>query len=191
MPKRPVRGSGKSRACSGDLGDSAPPPKKTNTKDGTLWVDDDTLNYSPKVEPIILVLNKDDSDYEDSDEEEDSDYVPPSDSSSEGDIQILIKKKTLKPNEQVNLFNQKTTRKSKRKDSFELPKGLSRSEEDYLRKQNRPQRNELLELIKKINSIDLEEGEVPNKFRVLKMPIPDYTKSIIIKKLNNKNTIKN
>jgi len=185
MPKRPVRGSGKSRACSGDLGDSAPPPKKTNTKDGTLWVDDDTLIYSPKVEPIILVLNKDDSDYEDSDEEEDSDYVPPSDSSSEGDIQILIKKKTLKPNEQVNLFNQKTTRKSKRKDSFELPKGLSRSEEDYLRKQNRPQRNELLELIKKINSIDLEEGEVPNKFRVLKMPIPDYTKSIIIKKLNN------
>lgn len=34
MPKRPVRGSGKSRACSGDLGDSAPPPKKQ-----TFWME--------------------------------------------------------------------------------------------------------------------------------------------------------
>jgi len=174
MPKRPVRGSGKSRACSGDLGDSAPPPKKTNILDGTLWVDDDTLKS-----PTILVLEKGDSDYED------SEYFPSEEESTDGEFQILIRKRAPKPNEQVNLFNQQAKRKSKRKDSFELPKGLSKLEEDYIRKQNRAQRNELLELMKKISSIELDEGEVPNKFKVLKMTIPDYTKSIIIKKLNS------
>ena len=185
MPKRPVRGGGKSRACSGDLGDSAPPPKKNNTKDGTLWVDDDTLKSPPKDEPIILILNKDDSDY-DPEYDDDSEYVPSSDD-SDADFEILIKKKSIKPYEQVNLFNQQAKKKNppRRKDSFELPKGLSKLEQDYLRKQNTGQRNELLDLIKKINSIDLDEGEVPNKFKVLKMPIPDYTKSIIIKKLNS------
>ena len=95
MPKRPVRGSGKSRACSGDLGDSAPPPKKTNILDGTLWVDDDTLKS-----PTILVLEKGDSDHED------SEYFPSEEESTEGEFQILIRKRAPKPNEQVNLFTQ-------------------------------------------------------------------------------------
>jgi ATP-dependent Lon protease len=189
MPKRPARGSGKSRACSGDLGDSAPPPKKTNTRDGTLWVDDDTLKSPPSSQeekPVILILNKDDSDY-DPEYDDDEEYFPSSEDDSDADFEILIKSKTLKPYEQVNLFNQQAKKKNppRRKDSFELPKGLSKSEEDYLRKQKPTQRNELLDLIKKINSIDLDEGDVPNKFKVLKMPIPDYTKSIIIKKLNS------
>lgn len=189
MPKRPARGSGKSRACSGDLGDSAPPPKKINTRDGTLWVDDDTLKSPPSSQeekPVILILNKDDSDY-DPEYDDDSEYFPSSEDDSDADFEILIKKKSLKPYEQVNLFNQQAKKKNppRRKDSFELPKGLSKSEEDYLRKQKPTQRNELLDLIKKINSIDLDEGDVPNKFKVLKMPIPDYTKSIIIKKLNS------
>jgi ATP-dependent Lon protease len=189
MPKRPARGSGKSRACSGDLGDSAPPPKKTNTRDGTLWVDDDTLKSSspPQEEkPVILIINKDDSDY-DPEYDDDEEYIPSSSDNSDADFEILIKRRSVKPYEEVNLFNQQAKKKNppRRKDSFELPKGLSKSEQDYLRKQNRPQRNELLELIKKINSIDLDEGDVPNKFKVLKMPIPDYTKSIIIKKLNS------
>lgn len=185
MPKRPARGNAKSRACSGDLGDSAPPPKKSNNNDGTLWVDDDTLKSPPKDKPLILILNEDDSDY-DPKYDDDSEYVPSSDDSG-SDFKILIKKKTLKPHEQVNLFNQHTKKKNppRRKDSFELPKGLSKLEQNYLRKQNPVQRNELIDLIKKINSIDLNEGEVPTKFKVLKMPIPDYTKSIIIKKLNS------
>jgi ATP-dependent Lon protease len=130
-------------------------------------------------------LNKDDSDY-DPEYDDDEEYIPSSDD-SEADFEILIKKKSIKPYEQVNLFNQQAKKKNppRRKDSFELPKGLSKLEQDYLRKQNPGQRNELLDLIKKINSIDLDEGEVPNKFKVLKMPIPDYTKSIIIKKLNS------
>jgi ATP-dependent Lon protease len=61
---------------------------------------------------------------------------------------------------------------------------LTTIEEEYFKKQSPTQRTELLDLMKRISSIDLDQGDIPHKFKVLKMPIPDYTKSIIIKKLD-------
>lgn len=60
---------------------------------------------------------------------------------------------------------------------------LTKAEEAYYKIQSLDTKKELNLLMKRVSSIALDDGVVPNKFRILKLPISDYTKSNVIKKV--------
>ena len=173
-PKRKTR----VRTCSENMSDDGkPPPKKKgrdrrNTKeDGTVWVDDDTLASSDKEV-----------------EDDDSDYVPSETESvhDEDFIQYLFNKYlTKKEDSDEEEFSKKPILKSK------IPIKLNKAEEIYYNRQPAAKKKELLELMNRVSSLAIDEGETPHKFRVLQLPISDYVKSSVIKKISMLTEISN
>jgi len=60
---------------------------------------------------------------------------------------------------------------------------LNEDEEEYFEDLPKSKRHKLNEHMKRISSL-VEEGDVPFKFRVLEMPIPDSLKAAVIKKID-------
>jgi len=159
--------------------DSGPPPppkkkgRRRNTKEGdTIWVDDDTLSSDDKPTLVIQFAVDDDDD--------DSDYEPGEDEESEmeeGFIQYLLDKYVAKTEPEP-----RATRSSKKAES--IPIKLTKSEETYYKNQSAAKRRELMQLMNRVSSLVLDEGETPHKFRVLQLPISDYVKSSVIKKIS-------
>jgi ATP-dependent Lon protease len=179
MPiKKKTRGA-RSRTCSENMddGDKPPPVKRNrrrNTKEGdTIWVDDDTLSTEENVETLFLKFSFKDSD-------SDSDYNPEEDEVEEEEefIQYLLDKYVgnSKKEEPAPI----RTRSSK---NDNIPIKLTKSEEAYYKCQSASKRKELLELMNRVSTLVLNEGDVPHKFRVLQLPISDYVKSSVIKKI--------
>ena len=201
-PKRRTRAA-RSRTCSENISDdgSKPPPKRNcrrkNTKeDGTIWVDDDTLpseeteeEESPK---ITLTIHLVPGAMEEEDEEEDSDYEPESGEEEESGedeeefIQYLLEKyvgTVEKEKENPSAFiSEKKKREKKTKDE-PIPIRLTKSEQTYYNRQTNAKKKELLDLMKRVSNHDLNEGDIPHKFRVLELPISDFVKSTVIKKI--------
>jgi len=158
--------------------DSGPPPppkkkgRRRNTKESdTIWVDDDTLSSVDDKPTIVLTF--DDSD--------DSEYVP-EDEESELDeefIQYLLEKYVGKPEPEPQ---PKNTRSSKKNDI--APIKLTKAEETYFKNQSPSKRKELMALMTRVSTLVLDEGDTPHKFRVLQLPISDYVKSSVIKKIS-------
>jgi len=158
--------------------DSGPPPppkkkgRRRNTKESdTIWVDDDTLSSVDDKPTIVLTF--DDSD--------DSEYVP-EDEESELDeefIQYLLEKYVGKPEPEPQ---PKNTRSSKKNDI--APIKLTTAEETYFKNQSPSKRKELMALMTRVSTLVLDEGDTPHKFRVLQLPISDYVKSSVIKKIS-------
>uniref|UniRef100_A0A6C0JP29 ATPase AAA-type core domain-containing protein n=1 Tax=viral metagenome TaxID=1070528 RepID=A0A6C0JP29_9ZZZZ len=183
MPtKRKTRGA-RSRTVSENMTDDSgpqPPPKKRGrrrTKENdTIWVDDDTLPSDDKPTLILSFSGSDDSD--------DSDYVPEQDEDSEleeGFIQYLLEKYVGKTEAEIQP-EPKVTRSSKKTET--MPIKLTKSEETYYKNQPAAKRRELMHLMNRVSSLVLDEGETPHKFRVLQLPISDYVKSSVIKKIS-------
>ena len=185
-PKRRPRGA-RSRTCS-ESDNSKPPPKrvrkrKDTREDGTTWVDDDTLSSDDQEEePLTLNLNlndgddEDDSDYEE-DEEEDEEF-----------IQYLLEKYVGVPEKresqpQVFTSDRKTRSSAKKEKEEPVPLKLTKTEEAYYNRQSNGKKKELLDLMKRVSTHVLDEGDIPHKFRVLELPIADYVKSAVIKKI--------
>jgi ATP-dependent Lon protease len=63
---------------------------------------------------------------------------------------------------------------------------LNEDEEDYFEDLSKSKRRKLNEQMKRISNL-IEEGDVPFKFRILDLPIPDSLKAIVIKKIDNLN----
>ncbi len=147
--------------------DKAPPKEISNKRrrvakkppnDGdTLWIDDDTVvqQEAPMTFKIFL------SSLPEVDDEDDSDYY-----SSEEEV---VKREPIK------------TRSSSKKEEEKIPIKLSKAEETYYKKQSAEKKKELLQLM---SHLKLEDTEVPQKFKVLELPISDYMKSQVIKKIN-------
>jgi ATP-dependent Lon protease len=155
-----------------------PPAKRARRKtkeDGTVWVDDDTL---PPVDEealptIMLTLHL-------TDDSDDSDYNPGEDSSDDEEfIQFLLNKYVAKQEEPTTEKKQRPKRGKKEV----LPIKLSASEEAYYNRQSNAKKKELVDLMTRVSAHVLDEGEIPHKFRILQLPIPDYVKSAVIKKL--------
>ena len=170
MTKRTSKECPRDRVGSADMAD--PPPMKRKKTDGdTLWIKDDTLDSEPSDDekPSVTVPTTSDEDYEEEDEEE-----PPSDF-----IDYIMNKYAKKgsgPN----------TRSQGKKDGSgveKLPMQLSKSELDYFKNQSPERRNSLTVLMKKMTSLSIGDGDIPHKFRVLELPISDYIKSNVIKKI--------
>jgi ATP-dependent Lon protease len=60
---------------------------------------------------------------------------------------------------------------------------LSKVEIDYYNNQSVERKNSLRMLMTKMTALTVSEGDIPHKFRVLQLPISDYIKSSVIKKI--------
>lgn len=170
-PKRKLR----ERVCSETAppdDTQEPPPdrikrrRKGTAEDGTTWKDDPPTDNTVV---ITLVVDKED--------DSDSDYVPSED--DEEMIQYLLEK-YVSATPQPKKTSNKRTKKEKEEPP---PIKLTRTELAYYNRQTPEKKKELLEHMKRVSTHVLDEGEVPNKFRVLELPIADYVKSTVIKKL--------
>ena len=167
MPPKKPRAQ-RSRTCSENMSDGGkPPPKKArgrrgNVEEGTTWVDDNSFKKSD----------------DDDDDDDDSTYVCSDDELDEEFIGNLLRKAYAEQAEPV------PPRRSERKAHIvAAPIKLTKIEEEYYRGQTPARRNELHELMARISGLVLDEGQIPHKFRVLELPISDYVKSTVIKKI--------
>ena len=174
-PKRKARSGGTRSESTQDSTLKKPPVKRARRKtkeDGTVWVDDDTLppgdeEQLPTIMLTLQLTDDSDSDYECSEDEEEF-------------IQFLLDKYVGKLQESPPEKKQRPKRGKKEV----LPIKLSPSEEAYYNRQPATKKKDLVELMKRVSSHVLDEGEIPNKFRILELPIADYVKSTVIKKLS-------
>lgn len=65
-----------------------------------------------------------------------------------------------------------------------IPIKLTHSEKQYFNSLKQKKQKDLLQTMERIAKLGHEDGEVPYKFKVLDMPISDYMKSHVIKKIN-------
>ena len=74
----------------------------------------------------------------------------------------------------------KRTRKGKEK----IPIKLNSIETKYYNSLNASMQKKLFDVMTRIAKLGFEDGDIPYKFKILELPIPDYTKSHILKKVN-------
>lgn len=192
-PKRKTR-LGRGRTYSENMTDDSgrdPPPKKVKHRrakeDGTVWVDDDTLtsvDAEDNAVELTITFSLDD-------EEDDSDYVPDEESEDdEGFIQYLIEKFVeKKPSIDIGGPTTSRPKRTAKEVPEKIPIKLNKTEEAFYKKQSSEKKRELLDLMNRVSSLVLDEGETPHKFRVLQLPISDYVKSSVIKKISMLNDI--
>lgn len=170
MPKRNPRENARRRKASEDMTDDPPPDKKKRynlrdrkkpvllMSDDTEWVDDDTLDEDEDEE---LCIEFHVTGISDDDEKQDA------------FIQML-----------KNTFaGGSAPAAKKRKREEEIPIELSRNEKKYFQSLEPAKRKEILSAMKRVSSLMLDEGDVPFKFKILQLPISDYMKTLVLKKI--------
>jgi ATP-dependent Lon protease len=168
-----------------DTGKSPPTKKgrRPTTNNETIWIDDDTIpSQETSQENIQVTIN-----INLPDEDDDSDYIPSDPEPDEEFIQFILnkyvgKKETLQ-SPASNIFPPEKSKQIKKEKPEKIPLKLTKSEETYYKSQTAIKRKELLQLMNRVSSLVLDEGDVPHKFRVLQLPISDFVKSNVIKKL--------
>jgi ATP-dependent Lon protease len=152
-----------------------PPPKRKKLDGDTLWIKDDTLesDSSEEAKPSVTIptTSGSDEDYEEEDEQEDEEDKPPSDF-----IDYIMNKYASK-------VGPITRAGGKKSPTDKLPMQLSKVELEYFKNQSAERQTSLRDLMKKMTDMSLVEGSVPAKFRVLELPVSDYIKSNVIKKI--------
>ena len=81
----------------------------------------------------------------------------------------------------IKRLEKKYSRESRHEDSPAIE--LNDDEEEYFEDLSKSKRRRLNEQMKRLSSL-IEEGDVPYKFRVLELPIPDSLKAAVIKKID-------
>lgn len=171
--------------------DSSPPNDKK--KEEIVWIDDDTLfpdtdsddsDYVPEEETPVSVnihFHASIPPLEESEDDEDDDEESVDD---EGFIMYLLDKYAGKKNLEEEEEEPKKS-KRKQKEKSKVPLKLNLAETRYYNSLTAKKQKELLDVMNRIAKIGLEDGDVPYKFKILELPVSDYTKSQIIKKLNS------
>ena len=177
MPKRISKENARQRKRSEDLsggGGESPPPKKprydtrsrrkADADDDTLWVDDDTLEN----ELVIEIQVQEDSDDPDSDE-----------------FLNILKAKFSHNNSPALFPAEPASKKRKTKKETEyISMDLTRAERKYFQSLDPAKRKEILASMTRVSNLMNEEGEVPYKFKILGLPISDYLKTMVMKKID-------
>ena len=187
VTKRKTR-SGRSRTCSENISDDGnkPPPKRNRTKkvkdDGTTWVDDDTLEISDTEHKAVTLNITFNVNSEEKDEDSSSDYEP--EEEDEEFIQYLLNKYIgeKEPPKSSPSPRKKSERIARKQEV--IPIKLTKQEQEFYDRQGTDKRRELLDLMNRMSGLTLDEGDIPQKFRVLQLPISDYVKSNVLKKLS-------
>lgn len=126
----------------------------------------------------IEIDNRPRSKYELSDDEVDADdEEEESEEEDEGFIGYLMNKYV--PRNKIRLGKSK----KEKEDPDEAPLELNEEEQDYYDELPKSKKKKLNKQMKQIEAL-VSEGEVPRKFRILELPIPDSTKASVIKKLD-------
>jgi ATP-dependent Lon protease len=164
MPKRPSRENAKERKGSADLNDDDRKKKKGKVT---------------KEKPEIIVhlessTKPSDSDSEDS---EDSDFVPTQEEFIEAILQFVNEKPEVEKSP-----GKKSGGRKKREKFLEPALHLTRKELMYFNNLPRERKLELNGYMEKLKSFTAE-NEIPLKFRILELPLSEYTKSNILKKI--------
>ena len=190
---------GPSVVAGGDAKKPPPPPNKRRRPDDdkdTLWINDDTLpksdsSTSLNILPLKVVITSDISNNniesdEDEDDEDDEDYVEEVD--GQDFIQYLYDKYVEPEDTRRKTRSQTKTQSSgpfkNQKKEEPPPISLTKKEMEFFKKQTDEKRGELMTLMKRMSSLSVAEGEAPHKFRVLELPVSDYVKSSVIKKIS-------
>jgi len=167
MAKRDPKVNARQRKSSEDMTEDPPPPKKQKYNlrdrkkkiaDDTVWVDDDTLESDDEDELCIEFH-----------------VTGLSDSDEDPFLQMLKAKfaETSQP-----------SRKRKREKEDHPTMELSRSEQKYFQSLDPAKRKEIMSAMKRVSSLMIDEGEVPYKFKILQLPISDYMKTLVLKKID-------
>ena len=168
MTKRLSKENARQRKASEDMADDGEPPPdtkkprynlRTRKKDKTVWVNDDTLD--------------DDNSTEFSSEEDDS---------PQPRITITFGRRALVEDDDDE--EEEVKRNPKRKREQLPPITLSRREKTYYEKLDPANKDDMLNVMTRISNILINEGDIPFKFRVMALPVSDYTKALVIKKLD-------
>ena len=173
MTKRSSKESARDRIGSADMADPPPPKKFKKMDTDTLWIKDDTLDSSVSEDekPSVTVPTTSDEDYEEEEEvEEEDDNTPPVDF-----VEFLINRYANK--------GPKTRMQGKKSACEKLPMQLTKAEIEYYTNQPAERQNSLKSLMLKMTALTMTEGDVPHKFRILELPISDYVKSTVLKKI--------
>ena len=167
--------------------DNNPKKKKSDPEEEVLWIDDDTL-YSDSdsdsdyisEQPVSVNIHfhanvsaYDESESESEDEEEQV--------TNDEFINYLLDKYVGKIEEEEEEKPKRGGKKGKDK----TPIKLSQAELKYYHSLNSKKQKELFEVMSRISKLGFEDGEVPYKFRILELPISDYSKSQILKKITS------
>ena len=153
-------------------------------KEEVLWINDDTLcsdsdsdsDYVPDETPVSVNIHfhanipsvEEDSESSSDDEKE-----------KDGFLMYLFDKYA---NDAPSYKEEapKRTRKGKEK----IPIKLNSIETKYYNSLNASMQKKLFDVMTRIAKLGFEDGDIPYKFKILELPIPDYTKSHILKKVN-------
>jgi len=191
MVKRAGKECPRNRKGSADMQDDSnkpPPPKKPRiTTDDTTWVKDDTLesssSSSSEEQQVPITLNihiHGNIDPDDEEEEEEEEEVEDDTEEVNEFVEYLMSKYVPKEDEPKH----RTRSAAKRKEQDEkIPIQLTKKELEYYKTQPKEKQTELFQLMKRMSTLSLTDGDVPPKFKVLELPIPDYVKSNVIKKI--------
>lgn len=175
---------------------TAPPPvqdKKKNKKEEKeeiLWIDDDTLSssdgsscYSEEEQGLSLNIHIHTAPKEEPDWGGEEDQF----------LKYLLDKysKNLPEDEEEyetsddeSTEEEEMPRTRSRAKKEQIPIKLNNTEKQYFNNLKKQKQKELVSVMERISKLGLEEGDIPYKFKVLEMPISDYMKSHIIKKIN-------
>lgn len=195
MTKRSSKEAARDRKGSADMvdGSGGPPPKRKKDVGGdTLWIKDDTLDPSssssegsPRPVIHIQVISKSDgSEDDDDDDDDDEDYEDGTESHEEKNdfLSYLMNKYASTPNRPVTRSKSTKDSSSPSKDE-RIPLQLTKTELAYYKSQSPERRSDLLQLMRKMTSLTISEGNTPLKFKILELPVSDYIKSTVIKKV--------
>lgn len=206
MVKRISRENARDRKSSEDMTDGGPPPKRkrTSTKSASIEKDpppiDNKRNQKEEKEELIWV---DDDTLCDDTDSDDSDYIPP----NENPVSLNIHLHTTLPEKQKNeedsflmyLFDKYAKGVEEETSSEEdekpkrgaaakkIPLKLNPVEKKYFNSLTLKKQKDMISIMERVSKLGVEEGDIPYKFKVLDMPITDYMKSSIIKKINTLN----
>jgi len=186
MAKRPPsKANARRRKASEDMtDDKAPPPKKSRynlrerpvkaPEDDAVWVDDDTLETTDeedddvRIEIEIRGLNLADSD----------------DESDEDSFLKILQNKYAPAAPSIFPAEKKQTRPPKsKKESDAPPMELTRVERNYYKSLDPAKRKDMCSAMQRISTM-MDEGVIPYKFKILGLPVSDYMKSMVLKKID-------
>jgi ATP-dependent Lon protease len=198
MGKRTQKESPRSINQPGNTNNDGEPPTKRPkllSDDGdTQWIKDDTLEQSSNSSsssesaddvqvPITLNIhihgNIQVEEGEDEEEEEEEEEDDDEEEANEF-IEYLMNKYV--PKEEESKHRTRSSVKRKEQDE-KIPIQLTKKELEYYKAQPKEKQTELFQLMKRMSTLTLTDGDIPPKFKVLELPIPEYVKSNVIKKI--------
>jgi len=159
MPKRPTRECAKQRKASADLTDDDRQKKKRTRKasEDVIWVVDTTINAE--------------------DDDDDSTYVPDEDDQEgyEAFLKHMLKNMTVTQEPPA-------PKKRASKKGLEPALELTKKEAQYFEGLSLEKKRELNEYMLKIKAFG-SESEIPLKFQIIKLPVSEYVKTAVLKKV--------